>query len=64
MIERSVAAFLDGLFGEDARWSVVGGHAANGYRRESRFTMDKWIDAWELRGRFEKIVRRMRTGDD
>lgn len=40
MIERSVAAFLDGLFGEDGRWSVVGGHAANVYRRESRFTMD------------------------
>ena len=40
MIDGSLAAFLDGLFGVDAGWSVVGGHAANVYRRESRFTMD------------------------
>lgn len=40
MIDGSLAGFLDELFGVDAGWSVVGGHAANVYRRESRFTMD------------------------
>ena len=40
MIDCSVAMFLDELFGTDCRWSVVGGHAANVYRRESRLTMD------------------------
>ncbi len=40
MIDRCVAKFLDELFGAGSGWSVVGGHAANVYRRESRFTMD------------------------
>ena len=40
MIDRSVAEFLDGLFGAKAGWSVVGAHAANIYRREPRLTMD------------------------
>ena len=40
MIDKSLAEFLDGLFGRDPGWSVVGAHAANVYRREPRFTMD------------------------
>ena len=40
MIDKSLAEFLDGLFGRDSGWSVVGAHAANIYRREPRFTLD------------------------
>lgn len=40
MIDKSLAEFLDGLFGRDPGWSVVGAHAANVYRREPRFTLD------------------------
>lgn len=40
MIDKGLAGFLDGLFGADSGWSVVGAHAANVYRREPRFTAD------------------------
>lgn len=40
MIDKDMVELLDGLFGPDSGWAVAGGHAANVYRVESRFTED------------------------
>ena len=40
MIDRLVAEHLNLVFGGRADWAVVGGHAANLYRAEARFTVD------------------------
>lgn len=40
MIDKDLVELLDGPFGRDPGWAVAGGHAANVYRVESRFTED------------------------
>ena len=40
MIDNSLAVHLHALFGDGADWAVVGGHAANLYRRDARATVD------------------------
>ncbi|MCY3820231.1 MAG: hypothetical protein OXH52_12845 [Gammaproteobacteria bacterium] len=40
MIGKDLVELLDGLFGRESGWAVAGGHAANVYRVESRFTED------------------------
>ena len=40
MIDESLAAHLHALFGDGDDWAVVGGHAANLYRRDARATVD------------------------
>ena len=40
MIDRRVAEHLHLVFGGREDWAVVGGHAANLYRAEARFTVD------------------------
>ena len=43
MIDQGLVELLDGLFGSDSGWAVAGGHAANVYRLESRFTEDVYL---------------------
>lgn len=40
MIDGSLAAHLCALFGDSDDWAVVGGNAANLYRRDARATVD------------------------
>ena len=40
MIDEGLAAHLHALFGDGDNWAVVGGHAANLYRRDARVTVD------------------------
>ena len=40
MIDESLAAHLHALFGDGDDWAVVGGNAANLYRRDARVTVD------------------------
>ena len=40
MIDESLAAHLHAVFGDGRDWAVVGGHAANLYRRDARATVD------------------------
>ncbi len=40
MIDESLAAQLQALFGDGMDWAVVGGNAANLYRRDARATVD------------------------
>ena len=43
MIDKGLVELLDGLFDPDSGWAVAGGHAADVYRLESRFTEDLFL---------------------
>ena len=59
MIDRRVAEHLDLVFGGRADWAVVGGHAANLYRAEARFTVDTDVLISLGRRSMEDVARTM-----
>lgn len=55
MIDECVAVHLHALFGDGPDWAVVGGHAANLYRRDARATVDTDILASTDRRSMEDV---------
>ena len=59
MIDRRVAEHLNLVFGGRADWAVVGGHAANLYRAEARFTVDTDVLISQGRRSMEDVAKKM-----
>ena len=55
MIDESLAAHLNAVFGDGSDWAVVGGHAANLYRHDARATVDTDILASTDRRSMEDV---------